>query len=157
MRTVYLAGPIGGCTKGEANDWRDALAKELARYNIRGISPLRCEPIIGRRYALSYNHIHGTPAAIATKNFFDVQACDMTLCYLPRELNDRRPSYGTIMELAWAFALKKPAVLVTDCPLLRKHPVVTESAGWVLENLDDALEVVTGILGHYATRVKEEA
>lgn len=153
MRTVYLAGPIGGCTKGEANDWRDRFAAECASFGIKAISPLRCEPIVGKRYKLSYNHIHGTPSAITAKNFFDVQNCDMTVAYLPTELVSRRPSHGTICEIAWAFAARKPVVLVTDDALLRDHPVINMQCGWKLNTLDDALEVVTGILGQYAERI----
>ena len=73
----------------------------------------------------------------------------MTLAYLPKIINDRRPSYGTIIELAWAYEAGKPTILVTDCPVLREHPVVNVCAGWVLPSLDDAMEVIKGVLGEY--------
>ena len=46
---IYLAGPIAGCDKGEANDWRNEV-KERFIDGIVGISPLRCEPLIKERY-----------------------------------------------------------------------------------------------------------
>lgn len=151
MKTVYLAGPIGGCDVAEANDWRDDAERILDDVDIRGISPLRCEPIHGERYT---NHNadpkFGTMRAIGSKNVFDVRHCDLTLVYLPRELNERKPSYGSIIELAWAHILGKPTILVTDDPALIEHPVVNACADWVLGTLDEGLEVAIGILADYA-------
>lgn len=151
MRTVYLAGPIAGCDLGEANNWRKYVSDCLQQHNIKGISPLRCEPLIGERYATGYDDPRfGTARAIASKNFLDVQMCDMTLCYLPRSLNERRLSVGTVLELGWAHALRKPTILVSDYPFLTEHPVVQANAGWILPDLNSAIEVITGVLADYA-------
>jgi nucleoside 2-deoxyribosyltransferase len=123
----------------------------LDDWDIVGVSPLRCEPLIGERYQVSYEDPRfGTPRAIASKNFLDVQRCDMTLCYMPRLLNERRLSVGTLIELAWAHALHKPTILVTDYPFLIEHPVVQANASWVLSTLDEAVEVIGGVLAVYA-------
>ena len=151
MKTVYLAGPIAGCDRGEANDWRAEVSKVLRDHGIRGISPLRCEPLIGDRYGTHFEDPRfGTPRAIASKNLFDVQSCDLTLCYMPRSLNERRLSIGTIIELAWAHARRKPTILVSDYPFIAEHPVVQASAGWILSTLTEATEVIIGILGDYS-------
>lgn len=151
MKTVYLAGPIGGCDAAEAQEWRAYAERVLDGSNIQGISPLRCEPIMGERYS---NHnadpMFGTMRAIGSKNVFDVRNCDLTLVYLPRNLNERKPSYGSIIELAWAHILGKPVILVTDDPTLVDHPVVNACAGWVLGTLDEGLEVAVGILADYS-------
>jgi len=153
-RTVYLAGSIYGCNKGEAQDWRRDVKERLASCNIMGISPLRCEPLVGERYGVSYEDPRfGTPRAIASKNFFDVQASDMTLCYMPAVLNERRLSIGTLLELGWAHALGKPTILVTDYPLLLDHPVVQANASWILGTMDEAVDVCCGILADYAKAV----
>lgn len=151
--TVYLAGPIGGCNKYEASDWRDYTVDYLFEQRIVGVSPLRCEPIGGERYDFhgnSHDPKFGSARAIGSKNIFDVRHCDMTLVYLPREINERKPSYGSIIELAWAHMLGKPTVVVTDDPALSGHPVVGSCAGWLLDDLDQGLEVVVGILAVYA-------
>lgn len=150
-RTVYLAGPILGCTDAEANDWRIDVAAKLKEHRIIGISPLRCEPLVGERYGLQYNDERfGTPRAIASKNLFDVMNCDMTLAYLPRPTEPGRyPSIGTIGEVHWAFAFRKPAIVVTDDPLLAEHPVLNACCAWKLPTLDDAVDVLVGVLGGY--------
>ena len=149
--SVYLAGSIAGCDRTEANDWRYRMIAELAAYGILGISPLRCEPLIGDRYMVGYaDPRFGTARAIASKNRLDVQRCDMTLCYMPAALNERRVSLGTIIELAWAHALDKPTILVSDFPLVLEHPVVQANASWILTTLDEARDVIVGVLGDYA-------
>lgn len=151
MKTVYLAGPIAGCNLGEANDWRRYVCGRLEPHNIRGISPLRCEPLIGERYSTGCDDPRfGTARAIASKNFLDVQMCDMTLCYLPAALNERRLSVGTVLELGWAHALRKPTILVSDYPFITEHPVVQANAGWILPTLTEAIEVIIGVLSDYA-------
>jgi nucleoside 2-deoxyribosyltransferase len=151
MKSIYLAGPISDCDRGEANNWRSDLRIKLAAYDIRGISPLRCEPLVGERYGLGIpDPRFGTARAIASKNFLDVQMCDITLCYMPKNLNERRLSVGTLCELAWAHALRKPTILVSDFPFLLEHPVVQANASWILSTLDEAVEVIVGVLGDYA-------
>lgn len=149
--TVYLAGPIKDMTYGQANDWRNFLTEELAKYNIVGISPLRCESLIGDTYTAGYTDPRfGTAKAIGSKNVYDVRNCDMTIAYLPEPPDGIRHSWGTIAELSWAYILGKPAILVSDDPEVREHPVLQATAGWVVNDLDDAVDICSGILGDYA-------
>lgn len=144
-RTVYLAGPIGGCTKGEANDWRIDLEERLADHDIQGISPLRCEPVIDERYAAEGypDEKFGTARAIGSKNEMDVRMCDMVIAYLPSI------SMGTLIEIGMAHALNKPVIIVSGEPDINFHPVIQHCASWRLTDIDDAVEVVIGVLGDY--------
>ena len=38
---IYLAGPIAGCNKSEANDWRAFVCGKFPP-GVVGVSPLRC-------------------------------------------------------------------------------------------------------------------
>lgn len=150
-RHIYLAGPILGCTHGEANDWRKYVDKKLSYYasELRGISPLRCEPLIGERYTAQYpDPRFGVPRAIAAKNRFDVKNCDMTLAYLPKEMGDS-VSIGTIIECAWADAYGQQVILVSDHPKIVNHPVLDACVDWKLQTLDEGIEVIIGVLGGY--------
>src|SRR5205807_2239874 len=117
---VYLAGPITGCTEGQANDWRDHVSQRLAEIGMVGVSPLRCEPIHGETYDFEYDQdpCFGTWEAIAAKNMEDVQRCDVTLAYIPTKF----ASDGTLIELGWAKALGKRTILVSTDPKVFKHP-----------------------------------
>lgn len=162
MKTVYLAGPILGCTVGEANDWRKHVAEKLKDFGIRGVSPLRCEPIVGEKYSADYpNQKFGVPRAIAAKNRFDVENCDMTLAVLPKPPEGRTQSFGTIIEIGWADEKGKQVILVTDDPAVIRHPVIDAAVDWKFwPGLDDehktmedcfnsAIEVLDGVLGGY--------
>jgi len=148
---VYLAGPIMGCTEGEAKDWRKFVADKIAPYGIVGVSPLRCEPIVGERYNLTYDTDpkFGAPRAIAGKNYFDVRNCDMTLAYLPKPEAGKYPSLGTVGEIFWTNGVGKQTILVSDDPLIMKHPVIDSVVAWKLEKLQDACEVIVGVMGAY--------
>lgn len=149
--SVYLAGPIVNCDRAEANDWRNDVIFRLERIGIRGISPLRCEPAVNGRYDLGYTDDRfGTARAIASKNMFDVQACWLTLAYIPKALSSRTPPYGTVSELAWARAFNKPTILVSDDDFIRAHPLINANAGWLLGTLKEAEEVIVGLLADYA-------
>lgn len=149
MIRIYLAGPINGCTEGEAKNWRKWVDERFL-VGVVGISPLRCEPLIGERYGMFYEDPRfGTPNAIMSKNFIDVQRCDAVFAFLPREMNERRPSYGTVMEIGWATALRKPVVLVSDDPNVMNHPVISHAVQWKLGTLEEGIEVINGVFSHY--------
>lgn len=146
---VYLAGPILGCDRSGANDWRyivDDTLNAMSNGEIRGVSPLRCEPLIGDTYGTSHpDPRFGVPRAIAAKNKYDVKNCDLVLAYMPKgEL-----SLGTLLEIAWADAYDKQIILVTDEPKILNHPVLDATVDWKLETLAEACEVINGVLGGY--------
>jgi len=141
---VYLAGPITDTTVEEANEWRKRIRHSLSTRGIIGISPLRCEPQEGNVYALTYEDIKfGTRDAIATKNCFDVDNCDMVLTYLPTL------SPGTLLEMGYAFSQSKPNVVVTTLPGLVNHPLVQHMSGWIVPDFDHAIDIIEGMLGDY--------
>ena len=148
-RFIYLAGAITDCTGDEANDWRADVSSRFHK-NIIGVSPLRNEPEIEGRYPESGGvFLFNTPKAIASKNYYDTHACDLVLAYLPKESNDRRPSYGTIFELGWATGVQKPTILVTDDPVLINHPLVSEKVNWIVDDFDKAVEIIHGLFDVY--------
>ena len=162
MKTVYLAGPILGCTLGEANDWRRGMDGWLKDFGIRGVSPLRCEPIVGEIYSAEYpDQRFGVPRAIAAKNRFDVENCDMTLAFLPKPPEGRTQSFGTIIEIGWADRAGKQIILVTDDPKIIAHPVIDAAVDWkFFPGMDNkhpdlescfksAVDVLDGVLGGY--------
>ena len=87
--------------------------------------------------------------AINAKNWLDTESSDLVLAYLPKEMNDRRPSIGTIIEIGWSIGLRKPLIVVSDVEYLMEHPLIQRNASWRLENLEDAVEVITGLFGDY--------
>ena len=145
---IYLAGPIAQCNYQEANDWRSYVRDKL-HTNIIGISPLRCEPMEGETYGPGNDPRYNSPGAIAAKNWYDTEKCDLILAYMPRELNERRPSYGTTIEVGWAIGLKKPIILVTNDTYLTEHPLIRANVNWVFEDFENAIDVIHGLFDDY--------
>lgn len=109
MKTIYLCGPINGCTDAEANDWREhvkALAPQFAYLN-----PMRRD--YRGKEAESVNEI-------VTLDKIDIANSHALL------VNYDKPSVGTSMEVYIAFSTGKLVVVVTRpdaiiSPWLRYH------------------------------------
>ncbi len=149
---IYLAGPITGCTDGEANDWRSKMEADLESMGFVGVSPLRCEPIVGDVYQPEYDdNQFGHPQVIAAKNKEDVRRCDLTFAYLPAE---HPASVGTLQEIGWAAGMGKPIILCTDNDYVRENAVIKATVPWRFTEQEGgwtkSLEVIEGIFGVYA-------
>ena len=68
---------------------------------------------------------------------------------MPRELNERRPSYGTVIEIGWAIGLRKPIILVTDDEYLTEHPLIKANVNWAFQDFENALDVIHGLFDDY--------
>ena len=109
----------------------------------------------GDTYKPTYdNEMFGTADAISSKNLFDVQNCDFTLAYMP----DIGLSIGTIVEVAWASAFRKPVILVApiENQKIRRHPVLMSCKSWLLADLDQAVETLIGVLKDYAEVISND-
>jgi len=144
---VYLAGPIKFLTYDEASEWREQARDLFEAYGILVLSPMR-----GKEYLKSVGVIDGdypqalsTQAAITARDRFDVQRCDLVLFNF---LGASVPSVGTCIEVGWADAFRKPAVMCleenTDNP--HDHPMVRQVCGWRATSLDAAVDLAARIL-----------
>jgi nucleoside 2-deoxyribosyltransferase len=81
-----------------------------------------------------------------TRDFNDVKQSDVLLVNL---LGAKVPSLGTIMEMAWAFALQKPCVVAIEATgnPHDNHPMIHEAMSFRVESLEDAVDAVAIILG----------
>ena len=152
MKHIYLAGPIAGCSYGEATNWRVEFGSRLPP-GVVGVSPMRNKEFLNRRKRIAGGSLDeqlmGLVSAVGTRDYYDVSHCDMVVAYLPKLSNDRRPSIGTLMELGTTRANGIPAILVTDDKRMTEHPLICDWMSWVVPTLDEALEVVGLVLEPY--------
>lgn len=144
IRNVYLAGPIEGCDDSEINDWRnkaDGILEGMSANRVRGISPFRAQE-------KKYDGTHDYAKAIIAKNFYDSKKCEAILAYLPKEINERRHSYGTTMEIAWFYMMQKPIFLVTDDAHLTWHPIIRGTTGFIYDDLADGCQAIVDLLDY---------
>lgn len=146
---VYLAGPIAGLTDNAARGWRDEVAAKLANSGITGISPLRCEKPTNGVFDDGPQLDPNFAREILAKNTFDVRNCDATLAYLPKPPEGQRHSYGTMWEVGATRILGKPVFIVSDDPVIQKHPLFGGVSDWVYDDMDKAVERIIAFLGAY--------
>ncbi len=149
---VYLAGGIAGLSGLEATGWRDAAWAELRERGVETLDPMRAKDILVTPERISTNYTdyaHNgaffTAHGIMTRDFNDVKRCDALLVNL---LGCEKPSLGTIMELAWAYALQKPAVVAIEAQGNPHdgHPMIAAAINFRVHTLDEAINAVAVVL-----------
>ena len=145
-KLVYLAGPITGLSYDGAVDWRTSTSIKLHASGIRGLSPMRWkeylleETSIADRYD---EHVLSTSKAITTRDRWDCMRSDVILMNL---IGAKRISIGTMIEAGWADAFRKPVVLAIEENNMHHHAMLEHIAGWVVPDLDQAIDVTKALL-----------
>jgi nucleoside 2-deoxyribosyltransferase len=143
---IYLAGPIAGLNYTGSTDWRNQLIDQLAP-DIEGLSPMRAKQYLKTVGVItdSYEeHAMSTATAITTRDHFDCMRADLVLVNF---LGATTVSIGTVMEVAWAHAYKKPIILVQEQEgNIHEHPMIRSVVGFRVNTLEQALTVAKAIL-----------
>lgn len=109
MSTIYLAGPINGCTDDEMHSWRDDMTTRLSGHTI--LTPV-VRDYRGKEDESVEDIVEGDKA--------DVDASDVVIAFCPK------PSVGTSMEVLYAWERGKHVVIYAPAdapvsPWLRYH------------------------------------
>ncbi len=148
--SVYLAGPITSLTFGKATGWREYVKTKLAAFGIVCYSPMRGKDFLMKRVGgakvlgQTYDSPLATQKGIVTRDRFDVMNCDVVLFNL---LGADKVSIGTVVEFGWCDAFRKVAVVVMETENIHQHAFLKEIAGYIVDNMDEALEIVKTIGG----------
>jgi hypothetical protein len=146
-KSVYLAGPITGCTFAGCTDWRKYAAKILIDVGITALDPMRAKD-----YLLQYTNMSDSyedsvlscSRGIMTRDHWDCTRCGVLLVNL---LGATKVSIGTCMEIAWAWDNGIPVVLVIEkTGNIHDHAMIREATGFRVETLDEALHIIMGLL-----------
>lgn len=150
MKTVYLAGPITGLTYEGCTDWRFKAIEELAKFGIKGLSPMRGKAFLANLKLISgtgeeYKDmgVLATQKSVCARDRMDCTTSDLILMNL---LGAKAVSIGTMVELGWADGARRPVVLVIEEGNPHHHMFVRELAGFIVPTLEEALAVIGTIL-----------
>ena|SRR3990167_5534328 len=150
---VYLSGPIAGKTYQDAVGWREWVARRLAP-GLVAVDPMRGKERLaahlqGQRMEdhSTYAHLlNCSPAAITARDRFDVTRSDAMLLNL---MEAKDVSLGSMVEVGWADAARVPIVLVAPFKTW-EHPILNALAGWRVESLEDAVEILNVLLAPHS-------
>lgn len=148
--TVYLSGPITGCTYEGCTDWRDFARQFLAEFGVDGLSPMRGKEFLRGKGTITdgmqevISNFMSQDAAIVTRDRWDTTRCDFMLVNL---LGAERVSIGTMIELGWADAARVPVVLVMEpSGNIHEHAFVRQLSGYRVDTLEAGLDLLLAAL-----------
>lgn len=125
MSTIYLAGPINGCTDAEAMDWREDLTARLPGHTV--ISPMT------RDYrGKEDENVDG----IVEGDKEDIRQSHIVIAYCPK------PSVGTSMEVFYAYSALSKRVVIYAPPGAPISPWLKYHSHVVLDNAEDVAKYV---------------
>lgn len=141
--TVYLSGPMGGCTVEEMTAWRKYVEAKLNSENVSCTLPTR---------SFTKDHIpKETDRWINRRDFFDCTRASVVLVNL---LGMKSISIGTIMEIAWAYQKHIPVVVVCEFDGPQNHPMLKDSITQEARDLDEGINFVKELLSEDAVYAK---
>lgn len=122
--TIYLCGPINGCTDSECKDWREAAKTALPECEF--LDPMRRD-YRGREDECAEEIVEGDIA--------DIDASDLLLVNAPS------PSWGTAMEVFYAYRTSKTVAMV--CPQEAKiSPWQRFHSHHIFHSFEDAISFI---------------
>jgi hypothetical protein len=151
---VYLSGPIAGLTFEEAESWR-SYVRRVGPENCTYLDPLRAKEFLKGTGPLTREtqkpfsvHPLVSDRGITARDHWDTQRADILLVnLLPAQAG--KLSIGTVMEVAWAHAYKKPVICAIDLEgELAKHPIFREACDFVVPTLNQAVEILDALVNH---------
>ncbi len=146
-KSVYLAGPIAEVSYKDCNDWREYAKKELAKYNILGVSPTRHKGNFDPKQIMKDvggGNVMTTGRGIITRDRYDTTHCNAILANL---FGAKKISIGTMFEYAWADIMRIPIItIMEDKGNVHDHNFVREVSGFRLNNLEEGILVARNLL-----------
>jgi len=146
-RSVYLGGPIDGCSYGECNSWREYAIKELTKDRIIGLSPMRAKEFLREHPILVdgvSDHVLTSDSGITDRDKWDVKRAGAVLFNL---LKSRKVSIGTVIEYGWAD--NKPIITVMEKKgNPHEHPMIRRLTSYRVETLDSGLAVARALFAY---------
>ncbi|MBI2048592.1 MAG: hypothetical protein HYT30_01560 [Parcubacteria group bacterium] len=142
---LYCAGPITGESYATCTDWR-AYVEEKTPAHIHAVSPMRAKPYLAGEASINHSYEWSPMSCakgITARDRYDVMRADAILVNL---IGAKRVSIGTVMEIAWADAWRKPIVIAMEKDNIHEHPILREAAGFIVPTLDEAIAVAIAVL-----------
>lgn len=135
---LYLAGSVVGRSAKDVREERQAAAEAVRARGWIPVDPLAGEhtTLKGRRN-IQDDHAELTPANIARKDRYAIEHSDMLLW-----LTADTPSYGSCIEVGFAWGLSKPVIAVDAAGHGRRSAFVSHIATCIVNTLEEALDFI---------------
>jgi nucleoside 2-deoxyribosyltransferase len=143
MLRVYLAGYIQGEVIDQCLAWRKRIREYYQHWKAKEKFPIVwLDPLSGEEACeISPDGLHSSlpTQAIVHKDYVCVEKADLIVANMDR-FGKSRQLTGTICELAWAWQLHKPIIMITNEEQYRDHPFLKYFSSWTVSSVDELLE-----------------
>jgi len=142
MFKCYLAGYINEKKLEECYAWRKQVReyydgwKGKERYPIEWLDPMNGEIGTITKEGLACK-LPGK--ALVHRDYNSVKVADLIIANLDT-FGETRPLTGTIYELAWAWSMEKPVIVITDEDNYKFHPFIVDTASIIVPTVEKMLE-----------------
>lgn len=143
---IYIAGSISGKAVEEVQDYFREASTLLRAMGYEVLSPmtgkgkLRTESVYR---AKDYRYPIATNRAIIGRDRWMVGQADIIYCNLYEAVH---ASIGSMMELAWAYELRKHSIVVMGEENIHQHAFVLQAADIVFPTTGDAEEYLADLI-----------
>jgi nucleoside 2-deoxyribosyltransferase len=143
---IYCAGPIAQKTYDQSELWRNEF-KALVEPHIECFSPLRGKQHLRAQGVLCPSAIYSDPLCtdrgILIRDHLDCMRADLIVCNL---LDLDLVTIGSVMECAWAYAYRKPLILIMADQSVHDHPMLRAVTDYRVLSVAHAAELSLSIL-----------
>jgi len=135
---IYLAGFMSGKLLKETTAWR---IKIREHYMMKSWDIIWLDPYNGKDLAtITGDGLKSSvpSQAIIHRDYMSVEQADVMIVNL-NNFNSGRTSTGTICEIAWAWQMRKPIIMITDEAQYKEHPFTSYFASAFYPSVDAML------------------
>ncbi len=138
MYKIYLAGYISGKKLEECTFWRKQISMHYRAldWDIMFLDPLNGKELETIDEEGLHSSIPGK--ALVHRDYKCVSEADLIIANM-NTFGCTRPSIGTTYELAWAWTLRKPVIMITEDENYIKHPFTIDTYSIVVKNVDELI------------------
>ena len=143
-KSAYLAGPMDGHTVSEALNWRlEFREKHSEHFHFfipglaEGLNVLEYSKMIEHSDTKRGVSVVGLDYALVSSS--DILIANVDYAY--------KKGTGTMCEIAWAYSMRKPVIIVRHEDNVFNTPFLNEQATAVVETLDEAADLLMTLVG----------
>lgn len=135
---AYLAGMINGDKIKPCIEWRERIALYYLKkaWDIIWLDPLNGQAIA----TITPDGLKSSipPKALVSRDIKCIKDSDLIIANLDTFGETRTPT-GTLSEIAIAYMLNKPTIVITKDIQYKEHPFIKEFASIIVESVDELL------------------
>ena len=140
MFRIYMAGHMSMLKLEESIGWRKEIRNHYVMKAWNDLVFL--DPYNGK--CLSSISGDGLTSDVPSEAIFDrdyncVKSADLIIANMNTFGSERVP-FGTISEVAWAWQMKKPIIMITQEPQYKDHPFGKRQASWIVPDVKTLLD-----------------